>query len=135
MSEVFDDDGDDRPTYPEDPSTHHPRLAQLIRELKSVAASGASGEEQAKRLDTLLVELRYHFDAEEGAMERARYPLIEEHRDHHAKFITHVEAVCRECSERTTGLIPSVIEQLENWFFDHEQTADAELLSFLRSPR
>jgi len=130
-----DDEAEDRPTFPDDPSVQHGHLARLLARLKETVAAGAEAGEVCQALAVLVADVRQHFDSEEYSMDRAEYPLRDEHRERHAKFLHHLESVRAECGKEERGLAPAVAEQLENWFFDHEQTADAELLSYLRSSR
>ena len=132
--QLEDDEAEDRPTFPDDPSVQHSHLARLLLRLKHVASASNEPKEVSAMLDMLIVDVRQHFAAEEHTMERAEYPAIEEHRERHSKFVHHLERLQAECAERGGGLAPAVAEQLENWFNDHEQTADAELLSFLGTP-
>jgi hypothetical protein len=44
-------------------------------------------------------------------------------------------SVRAECVDGNKGLAPVVAEQLENWFHDHEQTADADLRAHLGATR
>lgn len=130
-----DDEAEDRPTFPDDPSVQHSHLARLLLRLKNVVVASNDPKEVVTMLEVLIVDVRLHFAAEEHTMERAEYPAIEEHRERHAKFVHHLETLQAECGTRGSGMAPAVAEQLENWFHDHEQTADAELLSFMATAR
>ena len=129
-----EDEGGDRPTFPDDPSVQHSHLARLLVRLKAVSVANDPGE-VCRMLDLLASDVRQHFASEEYMMERMDYSLIDEHRERHAKFIHHLERLQAECGDVGGSLAPAVAEQLENWFHDHEHTADADLLSFLTTPR
>lgn len=130
-----DDEAEDRPTFPDDPSVQHGHLATSLSQLRRVVQAGSEPGVVCELMDRLLGDLRLHFAAEEHAMERGEYPQLEEHRERHHKFLRHVEAVRADCADRSKGLSPVVAEQLENWFHDHEQTADAELRAHFGVPR
>lgn len=130
-----DDDGEDRPTFPDDPSVQHSQLATALAQLKRAARAGGDPRGVCSLLGALIEDLRQHFAAEEYAMERDDYPHTEDHREGHRKFLRHIERVRAECVDGNKGLAPVVAEQLENWFHDHEQTADADLRAHLVATR
>ncbi len=130
-----DDEADDRPTFPDDPSGQHGPLSAQIEMLGRLVARKGSGRELEKLLDALIESFRHHFAAEEQAMERGEYALLEDHRDSHTKFMGHLEALRRESRGRGSRPSAAVVEQLKNWFDDHTQTADADALKFLGYPR
>lgn len=121
-------DDEDRPTYPDDPTLQHKNLGRLLHRLQH--ASRAGDPEACAVLETLIEETQQHFASEEHAMERAEYPQLDDHCQRHAKLLAHLELLGAECRTRNI-LSPAVVDQLHNWFVDHEQTADAELLAFL----
>jgi hemerythrin-like metal-binding protein len=125
------DDDEDRPTFPDDPAVQHENLARLLLRLEQLACADAEGRGICELLSALLGNAALHFAAEEHAMERAEYPDLEEHRNRHAKLMRHIEQLRSECEARGGKLSPAIAEQLQKWFDDHEQTADAEMLSFL----
>jgi hemerythrin len=124
-------DDDDRPTFPDDVAAQHAHLARLLVELRERASHGATGGDLCKLLDSLATDVADHFAAEEKLMERGGYPHLDQHREQHAKFLSHIETLTRDCAQRTAGLHRSIIQQLEDWYHDHQHTADAEALRFL----
>ncbi|MBK7585573.1 MAG: hemerythrin family protein [Myxococcales bacterium] len=130
-----DDEAGDRPTFPDDPSIQHGHLAGLLARLKAIVSAEHEPRQVFELLHVLLTDVRQHFAAEEHTMDRLEYPLLEEHRERHSKFLRHLETVETETRALKAGLSAAVATQLENWFHDHEQTADADLLAYLRSNR
>jgi len=131
MSTADDELDDERPTFPDDLAAQHAHLERLLVELREHASQGASGVDLCKLLDSLATDVGDHFAAEEQLMERGGYPHLEQHRDQHEKFLSHIDSLVRDCSQRTAGLPRSIIQQLEDWYHDHQHTADAEALRFL----
>ena len=50
----------------------------------------------------------------------------------HATFMRRLIVLRRECDRRETELMGMFIELLDNWFKNHERTADAQVIAFLK---
>ncbi len=130
-----DDEVQERPTFPDDPTVQHGHLARSLTTLQNAVKASGDGRAVRQLLDHLIEDLRQHFAAEEHAMERAEDPQLDDHRERHHKFLLHLERVRADAGEHASGFSPAVAEQVERWFHDHEQTADADLRAFLTRRR
>jgi hemerythrin-like metal-binding protein len=110
----------------------HGHIATLIGELHTAHDAGVAWDELAHKLDRVLEDVRGHFEHEEAEMAKAGYPKLDEHQSAHNTFLRRLLVLRRECDRRETELMGMFIELLENWFKNHERTADAQVLKFLR---
>lgn len=113
----------------------HGELAALISEVRKSHAQGATWDELARMLDELVETVRTHFESEENQMERAAYPLLVEHRKNHETFLRRLRILRAECDRRETELMSVFMDLLDNWFKNHERTADELLLEYLARHR
>jgi len=121
----------ERQTLPDGVAAQHGHLVQMIRSLRKAHASGEGWDELAMQLDALLDDVREHFSYEELVMERGSYPALDDHRQQHSNFVRRIEALRRECDRRETELMSVLVELLETWFRNHEQSADRAVAEFL----
>jgi hemerythrin-like metal-binding protein len=121
----------ERQTLPDGVAAQHGHLVQMIRSLRQAHASGQGWEVLAVQLDSLLDDVREHFSYEELVMERGAYPKRDAHRQQHVSFVRRIEALRRECDRRETELMSVLVELLETWFRNHEQSADRAVAEFL----
>ena len=122
----------ERPTLPDGIKAQHTHLAALVREVREAHDRGVAWAELAVMLDELLDHVRGHFEHEEEEMEKAGYPELAEHRGYHQAFLRRIEVLRAECDRRETELMSVVAELLENWFRNHERTADRHVMQFLK---
>ena len=121
----------EHPTFPDGILSQHAHLAKGVAELRQAQTDGASWSDLAWRLDELVERVRLHFASEEDEMERAGYPKLAEHRQHHATFLRRLIVLRAECDEQRTELMPSFVKSLETWLKNHERTSDRDVLEFL----
>lgn len=119
------------PTFPDGILAQHAHLSKMVAGIRRAHAEGAAWPELASRLDELLESVRIHFGSEEEEMEREGYPRLVEHRDHHRTFMRRLDLLRTECDRRQTELMATLTRSLENWFANHERTADKDVLEFL----
>ena len=119
------------PALPVGIIAQHGVLASLIKDVRQAHARGASWEELARRLDHLIETVREHFESEEQDMEHASYPLLAEHRKNHETFLRRLHVLREECDRRETELMSVFMDLLDNWFKNHERTADGLVLEYL----
>lgn len=119
------------PTLPDGVAAQHGHLAASIRRLRHVHAAGGQWEDLTEQVDKLLSEVAGHFEHEELLMERGAYPELEQHRSMHSSFLRRLTALRAECDRRESELMGVLVELLESWFKNHEQTADRAAAQFL----
>ncbi len=82
-------------------------------------------------LDALIDTVREHFEDEERQMQDAKFPMLEEHRKNHETFLRRLHVLREECDRRETELMSVFMDLLDNWFKNHERTADGLVLEYL----
>lgn len=132
---LLDDESEDRPTFPDDPTVQHGHLAGLLMRLARLTSAPHEAPQVQALLDVIITDVSQHFAAEEHSMERTGYPQLDDHRARHGKLMRHLETLRAENAAGGRPLVPAVAEQLVNWFRDHEQTADSEMQAFVRAGR
>ncbi len=113
----------------------HGELATLISRVRKSHAAGATWDELARMLDELVETVRSHFESEEQQMAKAAYPLLAEHANNHETFLRRLRILRAECDRRETELMAVFMDLLDNWFKNHERTADELLLEYLEKNR
>jgi hemerythrin-like metal-binding protein len=113
----------------------HTALAALITAVRRNHAAGATWEALARELDALVETVRAHFESEEQQMEKAGYPMLVEHRKNHETFMRRLLILRAECDRQETELMAVFMDLLDNWFKNHERTADGLLLEYLEKQR
>jgi hemerythrin-like metal-binding protein len=121
------------PALPAGLVAQHSALAALIADVRAAHARGASWEDLAKKLDILVATVTEHFVSEEREMSQAHYPMLVEHAKNHETFLRRLKILRAECDKRETELMAVFMDLLENWFKNHERTADELVLEHLAS--
>jgi hemerythrin-like metal-binding protein len=119
------------PALPAGIVAQHSALAALISDVRAAHARGATWEDLAKRLDALVATVKEHFDSEEQEMAQARYPLLVEHAKNHETFLRRLRILREECDRRESELMAVFMDLLENWFKNHERSADELVIEYL----
>lgn len=109
----------------EDLDNDHRVLIDLMNQL-----AGADARRDRINLEAVLDELVdytvFHFEKEEGYLERAGYPALEGHRRLHAQLTEQVFAIRRRVVASTqTELGDEVLAFLSNWLQEHILKTDA----------
>jgi hemerythrin len=61
--------------------------------------------------------------------------MLVEHRKNHETFLRRLRILRAECDRRETELMSVFMDLLDNWFKNHERTADGLLLDYLAKQR
>lgn len=120
-----------QPAMPDGILAEHSHIASLIGALRAAHAAGTAWEELAQQLDRAVEDVRAHFEHEEAQMIKVGYAKLDEHQAAHSTFLRRLHVLRAECDRRETELMGMFIELLDNWFKNHERTADAHLLEVL----
>lgn len=120
-----------RRTMPDGILAQHGLLREMVSGVRAAHAAGVGWEALAEKVDEVLEVVREHFEHEEREMKRAAYPRLDEHALAHQTFLRRLVVVRAECERRETELMALFTELLENWFKNHERTADRHVLEYL----
>ncbi len=113
----------------------HGEIAALIGDVRRQHDEGAGWEDLARLLDDLVATVTSHFESEEKTMEQAGYPMLAEHRANHSTFLRRLHILRAECDRRETELMAIFMDSLDNWFKNHERSADGLMLDYLAKHR
>jgi hemerythrin-like metal-binding protein len=105
----------------------HKNMVVLITQL----ADAIENHEEKRVCDTVLDEmiwhLKEHFGAEEQLMAKHQYPKFQEHQAEHMKLLMDLIAYRGWFDSGASGLYPSLIDFLQDWWSIHILTSDREL--------
>ncbi len=108
---------------------------ELFRRINSLieAMNVGLGKEEVLRLLSFLDEyFVVHFEAEEQAMSRFKYPGTITHLAEHMDFIEKISAFERECKGGVASVtVVKVQRTVVDWLISHVGTADRELGRFI----
>jgi hemerythrin len=111
---------------------HHKKLFDLINTLHEAMLVGKG----AGALDLIINELsdytKFHFAAEEGLLEKAKYPALEAHRVEHCKFEEQVDQF-REDVKAGRGSAVPVLTFIKDWVTKHIRQTDQRYSAYLNS--
>jgi hemerythrin-like metal-binding protein len=111
----------------------HKRLIELIHGLYEAMGEGKAGEIMDAVIDDLAAYTRLHFKHEEDLMQRYGYPKLAEQRQAHREFVSRVESLAAEASDRKVGLALRTADFLKKWLVGHIQGMDKQYSSFFAS--
>ncbi len=84
-------------------------------------------------MQTAIDYTKYHFDREEGIMEKNDYPDFVPHKAKHEKMIGKVNEFVQAYEEDESGAIESLLTYLKSWLIIHINGNDQEYSEFLIS--
>ena len=111
----------------------HKELFRRMNSLLDAMDVGHGKTEVAKTFAFLDDYFVVHFEAEEQAMNRYKYPGIIEHLGEHMGFIERVAELRKECEAApTTSQVIKVQSMVVDWFVNHIGSDDQRLGKFMR---
>ncbi|MBF0188925.1 MAG: bacteriohemerythrin, partial [Magnetococcales bacterium] len=111
----------------------HKRLLNLVNDLGLVSQSPQARTLLRGILKALVQYTHVHFQREESLMIKYDYPDYEQHRQAHARLITHVADYGErlENQDDYKALAEEMIDMLKRWLVHHIMTVDRKLAQFL----
>lgn len=95
-----------------------------------------SSQQGVSALDRVFPEVirytEYHFQEEEGFLEKSGYPDLERHRLEHRRFEERMRELYRAYKEEDAPISLAVLEQLVNWLKDHILGTDMRYGEFVK---
>lgn len=111
--------------------TQHQQLIALINELNEAMSSRNGYDVTAKVLEKTLDYTFYHFQEEEGLMERFAYPEIVQHKAQHEAFRTKVNVLLKQNKEHVGTVPRELLIYLRDWLLNHIVQIDKKLGQYL----
>jgi len=110
---------------------------ELLRRMDDVLSANDAGNRKDRIiqiLNYLEQYVEFHFDSEEAAMKRSRYPQAKDHMQQHEMFRWKLRELLGEVgrSGAELGLIISTNRLMIDWLLNHIRKSDVELARFLK---
>lgn len=112
--------------------TDHKMLVSLINQLADAIAAGEAGALVASVLNGLLDYTVYHFGREEAMMAACAYPGLAAHRQTHADWLRHLQALRDAYRDNPDGGVEvRALEFMNTWLAEHVLGDDRDYAPFL----
>ncbi len=111
----------------------HRHLFDLLNKLHDAMSAGKSNTVLGPVLQELVSYVVTHFEAEEGILQKHRYPMLSEHRKQHKDLAAEVADFEQKYRAGTVLLGLPLMEFLRNWLTHHILETDRRYSAFLRS--
>lgn len=111
----------------------HKRLISYINQLHDAMRQAKGKEVLQKTLNDLIFYTKEHFRSEEGLMEKAGYPQLEQHKIEHKKLTDQVIELQKKYASGKTNLSIDVMIFLKNWLTLHILETDQKYIPFLNN--
>jgi hemerythrin-like metal-binding protein len=111
----------------------HRHLFDLLNKLHDAMMAGKSEPVLGPVLQELIRYVGTHFEAEEGILQKHRYPMLSEHRKQHKELAA--EVIDFEEKYRAGTVMPGLplMEFLRSWLTHHIFETDRRYSGYLRS--
>ncbi len=111
--------------------TEHKKLVELINEVFMVVRDKGDEQTLNRAVEELVAYTRYHFSAEESAMEQAGYPDLDEHREEHQRLENEVVDFHQRLQEEGGEIRIDLYHFLRDWLIHHIIECDMRYSSYL----
>jgi len=111
----------------------HKMLIQRLSDLSRAIEMSQGEVETVKTLDFLIDYTDFHFSTEEKHMMEQNYPELEDQKQQHAEFKSHLKKLVEDFEEEgpTKALGTSINVFLLNWLVKHIKGVDLKFGEFL----
>ena len=110
--------------------TQHKRLIEIFNTLQRSMHGNKDPAQIGKALEELVNYTLYHFEHEQGLMNRSAYPGMDKHLARHDDLIKKVSAY-KQRFERGEPVGAELIHFLRDWLMNHILKTDKELANYL----
>jgi hemerythrin len=106
----------------------HKRLVDIINKLHDAIQAGSEQETLQSILSKLTDYTKYHFDFEEGLLEKLGYAKLEEHKEEHQEFIHLIEGMAGHLLNEKLNTGDMLLKYLRSWLLNHILIEDMKAL-------
>lgn len=112
----------------------HKEIFNRCNSLYTACREGKGKEEVLRLLEFLEEYVKEHFAAEERLQVRYAYPLYDDHKEQHARFMVEVGRLAAEIKAEgaTLALVIKTNQTLTSWLMQHISKTDGEMAAYLR---
>ncbi|MBU0500583.1 MAG: bacteriohemerythrin [Gammaproteobacteria bacterium] len=111
----------------------HRKLLNLINNLQAAVHYHTGTDFENQALNELIDYTVFHFDREEGLMQKHGFPGFEAHRQIHEAMIAKVQGFVEEYQQQGADALEKLAEYLKAWLVNHINGTDQEYGPYLRS--
>jgi hemerythrin len=115
--------------------TQHKELISRVNKLTVECSVGKEKPVAVQTLDFLMDYTEKHFHDEEELQAEHTYPLLEAHKQQHAKFVKAVEELKEMLEEEegpTEAFVEAVKKNVVDWLLGHIQVWDKQVAEYVR---
>ena len=115
----------------------HRELVYLTNQLYQACLSGdkAAGDTFNDAMHRMVEYVRFHFGAEQGILERVRYPLLSTHKLLHDKLIKQILDTVKDYKEGKRFVPNQFVRTLKDWIFGHIAVHDRYYAVYIADQR
>jgi hemerythrin-like metal-binding protein len=110
----------------------HKRLIDLINELNEAMRLGKGKQVVEQVLIGLKEYTEYHFGFEVSALERNKYPKVEEQKKEHASYVSKLQELTLQHKRNELGISIDVMNFVSDWIRDHIMKEDMKYIPYLQ---
>lgn len=111
----------------------HKKLVEQVSRLHTATSQGHGHEIVTKLLEELLHETVQHTRQEEQYMASIGYPLLEEHRKGHIRFVMELQGLQAKQASGCMTVASQLSTLLRDWLSVHIRRYDKELFRFVKN--
>lgn len=113
----------------------HKKLLGMINQLQTAAHYQTDADLAGEIMDELVAYTRYHFEREEGLMQKHHYTGYDAHKSQHDAMIKQISRFYDEYRFDQTRTIESLALYLKTWLVNHINGSDQEYVPFLKDKK
>ncbi|MBS1186459.1 MAG: bacteriohemerythrin [Burkholderiaceae bacterium] len=113
----------------------HRKLVAMINSFHDLIEQGKGRDVTGNVLDNLITYYNVHFTREETEMQRIGYPLLQEHKQEHARFIAEVTKLKKDFDSGASINPTYMARLLDDWLRNHIVKVDTKLAAALKAAK
>ena len=111
----------------------HKQLVGILNQLLDMQGVTVASETISDTLTRMTDYADYHFNSEEGLMQKYAYPEFETHRKEHVAFMRKTAELAMGTMAYRQTIPTEVLDYLKNWLVEHIMVSDMKYKPFFAS--
>ena len=108
--------------------SQHKKLVEIVNKLHDSLKNNSFETEIRPIYASLIDYTKYHFEAEEGIMEKAGYEDLEAHKKQHKGFVDKLVRFKSRCHQGREEIAVELSSFLSNWLISHILHSDKDYI-------
>jgi len=108
----------------------HKQLVGILNQLLDMQGVTVASETISDTLTRMTDYADYHFNSEEGLMQKYAYPEFETHRKEHVAFMRKTAELAMGTMAYRQTIPTEVLDYLKNWLVEHIMVSDMKYKQF-----